>query len=184
MVGTLPEVLRDYYKELGKEPFNYEQDKLLRPDEIFETEEYVVFYAENQWVVVWAIRKEDMNKNDPPIYCSYDYEEGEFELEAESLHYFLNSIALLQGAFYLEYTIGEFINIEEKQAKKIRAAFQKKEYYLRKWIGVEFYGNNADSVIGIFQNDGYYNLMYSSSNQKHFEEIDEYIEKEIIENNG
>ena len=47
--GALPTVLKDYYRQLGAhERLNRTQNFLRRPDDLFDRDEYLVFYIENQ----------------------------------------------------------------------------------------------------------------------------------------
>jgi len=74
---VLPAKLREYYLTLGKhEAINYSYNRLLQPGDIdFSQDEYLIFYEENQGVVNWGIKKEDLLTPSPPVYGNYSSDE-------------------------------------------------------------------------------------------------------------
>jgi hypothetical protein len=71
---VLPAKLREYYLTLGRhEAINYSHNRLLQPaGEInFSQDDYLIFYEENQAVVRWGIKKEDLSNPNPPVYANY-----------------------------------------------------------------------------------------------------------------
>lgn len=71
---ALPAKLREYYLTLGRhEAINYSHNRLLQPGgEIgFSPDEYLIFYEENQAVVYWGIKKDDLSNANPPVYGNY-----------------------------------------------------------------------------------------------------------------
>lgn len=93
--GNLPQTFVDYYTELGKIfELNQSQDSLVTLDRLtnYATNEYLIFYTENQHVCVWGINKDDLSKPNPPVYMSYD--EKEWNLETETLTNFFTAMAI------------------------------------------------------------------------------------------
>lgn len=179
-LNKLPQVLKDYYIELGKVfNLNNSQDRLLSPDEINDLGEYMEFYVENQYVCRWCIAKKDLNMENPPVYIT---EDGvNFYEESSSLSNFLCTIAYLQGIWGLDYGCEEILDIEEEGANLIRKNYKKKEIQsLNKWMNVEFFGNYDDEVIALINNEDYYNLCYSENSEEHFEDIDKFIEENVL----
>jgi hypothetical protein len=75
---VLPAKLREYYLTLGKhQAINYSHNRLLQPGgEIdFSQDDYLIFYEENQAVVSWGIKKEDLLNPNPPVYGNYSSDE-------------------------------------------------------------------------------------------------------------
>lgn len=78
--GAIPKALEDYYRLCGGcKEMNSAQDFLLTPDGIYSYKlktwnysDYCVFYVENQCCVEWAIKKSDLNMENPPVYETYD----------------------------------------------------------------------------------------------------------------
>lgn len=173
---NIPKVLYDYYFQLGKiVQLNQTQDTLLLPKQVqwSKNEDYLIFYAENQWACLWAIRKEDLTEENPPVYMSKD--EATWEKEFNTLTDFFNTMANLQAVFGLDYTSEDFLFINEEELEFIRQNFQKKPYTFSKWIGIDFYGNSDSDVIAVFNNGTYYDMCYASANEEHFKEIDSRI---------
>jgi hypothetical protein len=174
--GALPQVLTDYYAELGADnALNATQDRLIPPGELFspayQDEEYLVFYEENQGVCHWGIRKADLTQDDPPVYITYD-SGGEWQKESETLTGFLTAIAHLQSVFALPFQKEEFSSITPDERDFIRENFQNKGCALPLWLSIEFYGNHDDSVIVVMKNNDAYDLLYASNNKAHFAEMD------------
>lgn len=174
--GNLPSVLQEYYRQLGNyKHINQSQNNLCLPNDLIDTKEYLIFYKENQYVAQWAIKKSDLNKDNPPVYCSCD--ENEFKLESENLLGFLYAMAFFQAASWgLEYCSEDLYMISEEQVKIIRNRYKKIDYELHQWMKISYYGNYEDEVICMIENS-YYDMLYASSNQQHFNEMKEFMDK-------
>ena len=74
---VLPAKLSEYYLNLGKHnAINYSHNRLLQPADIdFSQDEYLIFYEENQAVVSWGIKKEDLLNPNPLVYGNYSSDE-------------------------------------------------------------------------------------------------------------
>ena len=75
----LPAKLREYYLTLGRhEAINYSHNRLLQPGGKigFSPDEYLVFCEENQGVVNWGIKKDDLSNPNPPVYADYADADG------------------------------------------------------------------------------------------------------------
>lgn len=97
----LPLKLKEYYLELGKEEnLNYSFNRLLKPEnEIgFSDDDFLVFYEENQNVAFWGIKKEDLSKENPPVYGNYDtIEKSDWEIETQTTENFFLLMAVFSG---------------------------------------------------------------------------------------
>lgn len=104
---SLPLVLRNYYKVLGRSPHitqgcnnQYEPlplEKLFIPDSTFFTTDkaFLVFYQVEESVIYCGIRLDDLEKEDPPVYlCAWSF--ADWQLENQSLSRFLAGKALIQ----------------------------------------------------------------------------------------
>ncbi|MDP4178463.1 MAG: hypothetical protein Q8900_09020 [Bacillota bacterium] len=174
--GSLPLVLQEYYRQLGNyEQINRTQNDLCYPSELIETNRYLVFYKENEHVVQWAIKKSDLNKDNPPVYCLLN--ENECKLESENLLDFLYAMAYFQAAsFGLEYYSDNIYTINEEQSQIIKNKYKKIDYELHQWMNISFYGNYDDEVICMIENRDY-DMLYGSSNREHFDEMNEFMGK-------
>lgn len=180
-IGRLPEVLREYYINLGRvQALNNSQDRLLNPNEIKDLGEYIEFYMENQYVCRWCIAKKDLKTENPPVYITYDGED--FFQESNSVLEFLETMAHLQGIWGIDYGCEEILDIEEEGADVIRNKFKKKDIQsLKEWMNVEFFGDYDDVVIALIKNEDFYNLCYAANSEDHFNEIDEFIEENVLD---
>lgn len=174
--GNLPEVFIDYYTELGKDDrLNATQDYLVHPEKFkyLKNNEYLIFYCENQCVCVWGIHKDDLNKKNPPVYISYD--QNTWEKESDTLTDFLLAFAHLQAVFALEYGTEEFRTISNQDVELINNNFKRKPLELQGWLGIRFFGDYDDSVIAVMNNGDKFDLIYSSGDKGHFEEMDKVL---------
>ncbi len=96
----LPDVLRDYYSALGRHAaLNSAFNRLLPPEKLYLSDSgMLVFYTENQDVVIWGIDHEDFGKPNPAVYGSYDADREEWLLDADTMEHFLWSMAYVQAA--------------------------------------------------------------------------------------
>lgn len=129
--------------------------------------------AENQWTCVWAIQKTDLPNDNPPVYMSYNQEV--WAKENQTLSDFLNAMATLQAVFALSFSFEDFLFVSGEELVVIKQHFQKKPYDFSQWLGAKFYGNTDNEVIDVFQNDGYYDVIYASSSEENFAKIDALI---------
>ena len=176
--GGIPGSLETYYKLCGGcENMNSAQDYLLTADNRYGYDlknwlfdDYCVFYVENQCVSVWAFRKSDIDKYDPPVYESSDNGENWFKT-CERLSQFLISHAYLHAVFSFEYSSEEFLEADSSQVKKIEESFPHANADSALFTGVKFYQPYPDTVIVVMNNDEVYSMvMLSSENEDHFDE--------------
>ncbi len=173
--GSLPKVLKEYYKQLGKhERINKAQNYLREPKSLYDSGNYVIFYIENQCAAEWGIKKEDLCKDDPPVYCRTSGDK--YALETNSMIDFFNAMTLFQAASWgMTYVCKDIYMISEEQAEKIRGKYKKLPFELSQWGEMSFYANNEDEVIMLLVNDDY-DLLYGSEDEGHYKQIDEFIE--------
>ena len=176
--GRIPLDLERYYRELGRdEKVNHTQNNLIIPWEYTwpESKSHLIIYAENQGVCFWGISLNDLARDNPPVYVTFDnvYKEP-WELESNSLSEFLIAMAHVHAGFALSFTSDEIYMISESEADIIRKSFQKKCEPLMQWVdsGVEFYGNYPCDSIVVMRNADAYDLYYASGNEVCFNEMD------------
>ncbi|MDJ1480162.1 hypothetical protein QNI16_06680 [Cytophagaceae bacterium YF14B1] len=95
---SLPLVLKQYYSQLGLySELNTVFNQLVSPEQLnLRDSDYLIFYEENQGVVLWAIASSELSLDDPPVYGSYD-NGNTWVLDASSLSNFFVSMAYLQA---------------------------------------------------------------------------------------
>lgn len=180
--GAIPKALEDYYRICGGcKDMNSAQNFLLTPDgryaynlKKWNYDEYCVFYTENQCVCDWAIKKSDLNMENPPVYETYDgktwYKTTDYISE------FLISHAYLHAAFSFEYSNEEFYEADKEQAEEIEKKFPSADAASSLYTGIKFFQPYPDTVIGILHDDDEsFSVIYSSESEEHFDETDSII---------
>lgn len=179
---ALPQVLCDFYRQLGREGFNQVQDSLCLPEDLFTVgEDYLCFYTENQGVVYWCIKLSDLQADNPPVYCTYDSQE--FLLETDHLEDFLIAISFLQSVFALPFSSEAFYWLTAEELQLLKQHFQTKNYSISQWLDVAFLGNHDDEILVLYaidEEDGI-QLAYASSSQEHFEAINQFVNEHNFE---
>ena len=96
---TLPEEFRAYYLQLGAtKSVNQSYNSLATPQQLYFTGDYLCFCEENQGVVMWAIRKEDLTNPNPPVWGNYGSETTpDWIQETQTLSDFWLYIAIYNG---------------------------------------------------------------------------------------
>ena len=194
--GEIPKALEEYYRLCGGcEDMNSAQDFLLTTDgrygdyllEDFEFPEYYGFYTENQCVSVWAVKKSDLNQENPPVYETYDIF-GEDDMPnqssdiwhktSDSISEFLIAHAYLHAAFSMPYSNEEFYEANVEEVNQIAEAFPHADADSLLFTGVQFFQPYEDTVIAVLhQEEEYFLVIYSSWNEAHFQEIDKIMSK-------
>ncbi len=188
--GEIPKALEEYYKLCGGcEDMNSAQDFLLTSDgrygdyllEDFEFPEYYGFYTENQCVSVWAVKKSDLNQENPPVYATYDIfdEDGMpnqssdiWHKVSDSVSEFLIAHAYLHAVFSMPYSNEEFYEANAEEVHQIAEAFP--NVHTEKEM--QFFQFYDDTIIAVLQQEeDYFLVMYSSWNEAHFQETDKIL---------
>ena len=94
-----PQVFREYYLQLGAtESVNQSFNSLATPEQLYFDGDFLCFYEENQGVVMWAIRKEDLANPNPSIWGNYGSEtDSVWVLENPKLSDFWLYMAIYNG---------------------------------------------------------------------------------------
>src|SRR5690554_1676698 len=121
---TLPIALKKYYLTLGKhEAINYSYNRLLEPEnEInFSNDRYLIIFEENQAVVSWGIKEEDLKLDNPPVWGNLGTEEKPYwYLETNTTDDFFLLMSVYNGVFGgLKYNANYFGEVGENIVKLI-----------------------------------------------------------------
>jgi hypothetical protein len=68
--ATLPPSLRALYRHTGRHPFHSACNYLVPPGELAFDHDHLTVYLENQNVCVWAIARDRLGEDDPPVAVS------------------------------------------------------------------------------------------------------------------
>ena len=185
LVGTLPNILIDYYNELGNYDFNYGLDNLIRLNEkngIYEyknymNEKYVIICCAIENAYSAAIKKTNLLEKNPPVYFSFDMEH--WEIGCDNLYNFIHGFAFICAAVNLK-NVGSF-NTNDNRKAFIRNNFKNKGIKFTNWItygDIEFYGDYDDTIIMLNEEISSY---YASNNKNHFTEMENKLKEKNIE---
>jgi len=167
-----PKILKAYYEQLGTHrKLNKTQNRLISLNKI-EIDEYgfLIFYAENQQVVVWGIQKEDMNLTNPKVYRK---EDKKWHLDSNLLSTFLTSMAFMQAIFAFDFH-ANVCGVEPEYMKLISENYRKTNEEFPLW-NVNFYRNKATELISLFRDTDQLDLFISAKNQSDFKAITDKI---------
>lgn len=92
----IPKILNEFYLQIGKHKNISIQNYIQKPENLkFDENGYLVFYIENQGVFLWAIKKNEIEKNNCKVYRT----EGQniWEEEDNSIEDFLFKAAVLHS---------------------------------------------------------------------------------------
>lgn len=94
----LPRTLREFYlKAGGRGDINREHNRLLAPSEIVKQGGVLVFYEENQAVVLWGIEVGALGLDDPPVVSADNGGRLLWQEDREHLSAFLTDMLLWQA---------------------------------------------------------------------------------------
>ena len=176
LVGVLPEILLDYYKELGNYEFNYWQDFLIRGIEKeefynydhFMNDKFIIICCENQSVCFAGIKKTDLSEKNPPIYFSNDKEH--WEIGCNNLFNYIHWFAYIHAALCLDNN--GYFDLSDSGVNFIRSNFKNKNIKFNNWVvdgDTEFFGDYDDTIMMITAGGPFY---YASNNEEHFMEME------------
>lgn len=98
---ALPAVLAEFHRSYGTAVDAWLINHLWAPEDMEEDEEdrsFVVFYSEEQGVYLWAIAKDDLEDEDPPVWCRENDPGEPWVQEAPSLSVFLVQMLVMSAA--------------------------------------------------------------------------------------
>ncbi|KKO89448.1 hypothetical protein AAW12_24225 [Sphingobacterium sp. Ag1] len=121
----LPQELKNYYRAFGKnEKVNYSYNKLLKPEKEsgFSMDGYLMIFEENQMVVSWGIKEDDLSLDNPPVWGNSGTEEDpEWYLETNSLADFFLLMAVYNGTLGgLKYNAISLESVDPRTVQLIR----------------------------------------------------------------
>lgn len=173
---TFPKILVEYYTTLGKnEVLNQTYNWLLLPSEINFIDDFLVFYEENQDVCCWAIKKQDLSQDNPPVYQGYQDDHGQFQwyLANASISAFWLEMAFYNGTMGgLKYN-ANILNekkIQPKSLEKLVKNYQ--EITLIVQDNQRFYTQDYQNIISVcYDVCGACAVFAGTQDEANFEEI-------------
>ena len=180
-VGELPPALEYFYTTYGKtEELLHLQDEFILPNRYEElvSEDYLVFFNENQGICHAGLKKEDAMLPDPPVYVQMD--EEDWNLASDSVSDFLVAMYGYQASLCLEYSPEEFYFIEEEEKEIIEEKFPKRKEYIASWLddfSVYLYGDNNSGRIALMeQEEDGIQMNYAANSQEEYDRMQEMLQ--------
>lgn len=166
----LPASLRQYYLSLGNnKAVNDSFNRLTSFGEIgFSEDEHLIFYEENQAVVLWGIAKAELQQDNPAVYGTYDSAREEWFTDSDTTEHFLLSMAWWNGALGgLTYTA--FTDLEEDLTPK-HITLVTSNWEEQKGISnqlLRFFTNDYEDILVLTtEQDGAINGVYIGTNNE------------------
>jgi len=179
----LPGKLRDYYLHLGKnESINDSHNRLLKPDgEVgYSKDGYLLFYEENQGVVSWGIKKDELQLDSPPVWGNYGSEEiSDWHRETNTVEDFFLLMAVYNGTMGgLKYHANCLEEINPEIVKAIQQRWS--EVPGISWEKQKVYTDDFREVISLsFDESGQCTAVFTGTSDQHaFDELLDEIEVE------
>jgi hypothetical protein len=94
----LPASLRPVYEAFGTAPAEFLLNRLLAPGDIFEEDGFTVFYVEEQAVYLWGVANEDLDDDDPPVWCRENDAGKPWVTESPSMSVFMVQMVVMSAA--------------------------------------------------------------------------------------
>lgn len=97
-VHRLPAALRRFYGSYGTASAAFLINDLLAPTQIEDDNGFVVFYVEEQAVYLWAVAREDLDLDDPPVWGRENEPGKAWVQDAHSVSIFLVQMVVMSAA--------------------------------------------------------------------------------------
>ncbi len=167
----LPTVLKDFYAKYGRYPLNQAHNRLVAPNKLtVDDNGFVVFYEENQGVILWALALADFAEENPIIYESYDNgNTWVSHADKERLSSFLVDVTLFQAIMGgYPFCAGHFgVATEVEQTILEQFAPFATDFVKR---GMRYYGN-AKQLIAIMEGETSNDLWIACQKKTPFQKL-------------
>lgn len=178
MFGTLPQVLEDYYCAAGRtEAFHHVQDMWVLPEHFrkwkwLQESEYMIILNENQGACRAAIRRDDLNLPDPPVYTTQD--DQHWDLCTPTTREFLSATLAYEGIFTFSYYPEEIYWITEQERELIESKLTKFPFEMANWNGIKIalYNNEPDNMVAILGfGESDLQILYGAATEASYEKL-------------
>lgn len=176
--NALPKVFEEFLRTLGNTPkLQQGQDEWLFPAYYQkytwmhreEYADYLILMNENQGVYQLVLMREDLGKENPPVYVL----DGAKILGicADTLSEFLMGMLLYQAVLTMEYNPEDFFWYSESDVECIRDSMEKLPYEIRNWYSdtIEFYTNAQGNLLYLMCEE--YQGTYGATTKEAYEKL-------------
>lgn len=176
----LPVALRDWYERYaGLDHVWCRQDELLAPAAFRISDGLLIFCSENQSVVRWGVRVEDLDQGDPPVFLEEDYADEDLPAECDSVSEFALLFALMNVKWSSALACTANGPANRKALAAVRARYPRLAFPDQHWPPpgpARFYGN--EDVILETHNEDW--LWVSALTEAAFDEVDTMVKEAFM----
>ena len=178
--GTLPQVVEDFWRTAGRTAaIHHVQDQWIKPDEFqkydwLKDNDYLIILNENQGCCRAGIRKDDLEKNDPPVYVTMD--DDEWTQCTDTTSEFLKAALAYEAVFTFTYCgedgedCEDFVYwITDEEFEIIQSKLEKQPFMLKGWMDIDFsfYSNAPDNMVVVMDCDDLQVIYGAASEESH-----------------
>lgn len=144
------------------------------------SKEYFYLLNENQGVYQVAIRKSDMNLDNPPVYVVETSNDGTVheigQAESSLIAFMMGMLIYEAGLSSSEYGAEDFIWYEEEDINKIDGILKKYPYHVYNWYSdrIDLYTSTGEEILFILQGDSP-NGTYTAKTEEAYQTMDRLI---------
>lgn len=186
--GTIPATVEDFWRNACRtSAIHHVQDQWITPDDFqkydwLKNNDYLILLNENQGCCRAGIRKDDLDKNNPPVYVSMD--DDEWILCTDTFSEFLEAALAYESVFSFTYCgedgedYEDFVYwITDEELKIIQSKLEKQPFILHGWMDIDFsfYSNAPDNMVVVMDCDEI-QVIYGAASEKSHEKLMEVME--------
>ena len=179
--GNVPEKLRGFYSLCGHcENVLFVQDEWITPESykkygwIDDTAKgNMILLHENQGVCDAVIFREDLGKDDPPVYVISDNGDEPL-LCAKSTEEFIKAALVYQGVFGFNFIPEAFFYISDDEFELLKEKLELMPYHLENWLfidNIRLFRYSADGALFLIGSEGEYQMSYGAASEETFEKL-------------
>ena len=173
--GSLPAVVEDFYRTLGRtKELKLEQDEWTFPEDFRRWEhlrqsDHLLLLCENQAVCRAEIRREDLSLPDPPVYTQME-DNDPWLLSAPTTSEFLEAALTYEAIWQLKYSVEEYHWLTDEELAVVQAKLEKHPYVLKNWMDLEitFYSSRPDNLVVVMDADDHYEVLYGGNTEESY----------------
>lgn len=180
--GALPRRVEEFWRRAGRTEAIYPvQDMWIKPEDFqkwdwLRDSDCLILLNENQGCCQAGIRREDLDKADPPVYVTTD--DRSWSLCAETTSEFLQAALAYEAIFTHSFGPEDFVLwITEEELETIRSGLEKKPFELHGWLDMHmsFYSNAPDNMV-VVMDCGELQIIYGAAGEEAYQKLLEVME--------
>ena len=178
--GNIPEKLIEFYSLCGNHKYALNcYDEWVTPGDYKANEADIdetaggnlMLLNENQGVCCAVILKDDLGKDDPPVYVIDGSDESPY-LSADNLEDFIKSALVYEAVFAVLYSSERILELSKSDYEKAAERLEKLPYHFEWGSRIWLFRASPDSAAFIVEIDEEdYRMLYGAASEESFERI-------------